>query len=106
MVTKDNYVAGKESGKYTKKLINEDSVIGIVAHVQGTSTATERGQGIRDGLGEYEEQISEVLFCNSSYEKAYELTKDMIRRHPKLDILDQKANQSISALGGCAGQWG
>lgn len=97
VVSTDNYVAGKELGKYTKKLINEDSVIGIVAHVQGTSTATEREQGIRDGLGEYEEQISEVVFCNSSYEKAYELTKDMIRRHPKLDILI--GTNEYSALG-------
>ena len=83
----DNYVAGKELGKYTKKLINEDSGDWDRCACAGNLYGYRKGTGIRDGLGEYEEQISEVVFCNSSYEKAYELTKDMIRRHPKLDIL-------------------
>lgn len=87
VVSTDNYVAGKELGKYAQRLVDEDSKIGIVAHVQGTSTATERENGIRDGLGKYEKQIAEVVFCNSSYDKAYELTKKMIEQHPDLDVL-------------------
>lgn len=87
VVCTDNYVAGFELGKYTQRLLDEDSVIGIVAHVQGTSTATERENGIRDGLGVFEEQIEEVVFCNSSYIKAYELTSEMLDRHPDMDVL-------------------
>lgn len=87
VVCTDNYVAGVELGKYTQSLLDEDSVIGIVAHVQGTSTATEREKGIRDGLGAFEDQIEEVVFCNSSYTKAYELTSEMLDRHPDMDVL-------------------
>lgn len=87
VVCTDNYVAGSELGKYAKTLLDEDSVIGIVAHVQGTSTAAEREAGIRDGLGEYEDQIAEVVFCNSSYTKAYELTSEMLTKHPDMDML-------------------
>lgn len=87
VVCTDNYLAGKELGEYTQKLLDEDSVIGIVAHVQGTSTAVERENGIRDGLEEYEEKIADVVFCNSSYEKAYEVTKEMLNQYPKMDML-------------------
>lgn len=87
VVCTDNYLAGKELGQYTQKLLEEDSVIGIVAHVQGTSTAVERENGIRDGLGEYEEKVADVVFCNSSYEKAYEVTKEMLNQYPKMDML-------------------
>lgn len=87
VVCTDNYLAGKELGQYTQKLVEEDSTIGIVAHVQGTSTAVERENGIRDGLGEYEEKIVDVVFCNSSYEKAYEVTKEMLNQYPEMDML-------------------
>lgn len=87
VICTDNYVAGKELGEYTQRFLDGESVIGIVAHVQGTSTAMEREQGVRDGLGVYEAQIADVVFCNSSYDKAYELTKQMLRDYPDMDVL-------------------
>lgn len=87
VVCTDNYLAGKELGEYTRNMLDEDSVIGIVAHVQGTSTAVEREEGIRDGLGEYTGQIAEVVFCNSSYQRAYTLTREMLTRYPEMNVL-------------------
>ena len=87
VVCTDNYLAGKELAEYAKQYLTEESVVGIIAHVQGTSTATDREQGIRQGLGEYEPQIAKVVFCNSSYQKAYDLTKEMIKEHPNLDMI-------------------
>lgn len=87
VVCTDNYVAGKELGEYTRRLLDEESMIGIIAHVRGTSTAMEREKGIRDGLGEYETQIADVVFCNSSYEKAYELTKELLNQYPGVNVL-------------------
>lgn len=87
VVCTDNYVAGQELGAYALRFLNQESVIGIVAHVQGTSTAMERERGIRDGLGKYEAQIEDIVFCNSSYEKAYELTKDMLNEHPDMNVV-------------------
>lgn len=86
-VCTDNYLAGKELGEYATHYLTEDSVIGIIAHVQGTSTATEREEGIRLGLGNYEDQVVSVVFCNSSYQKAYDLTKQMIEENPDIDML-------------------
>lgn len=87
VVATDNYLAGVELGKYTQTLLEGDPVIGIVAHVQGASTAIERENGIRDGLGKYEQNVREVVFCGSSYEKAYLLTEELLERYPDLNVL-------------------
>lgn len=86
-VATDNYVAGKELGAYTKTLIDDKTEIGIVAHVKGASTAIEREKGMRDGLGEYEPQVRDIVFCGSSYQRAYELTLDMLNRYPDMKMI-------------------
>lgn len=86
-VCTDNYGAGVELGEYAKNLIDEDSVIGIVGHVKGTSTAADREKGIRDGLGAYEEQVADIVFCDSSYDRAYTLTQEMLTKYPDMDVL-------------------
>ena len=87
VVCTDNYVAGKELGEYASQFLDEDSVIGIVAHVQGTSTAVDREMGIREGLGRFESRIIDVVFCNSSYQKAYDLTKAMLEKYPNITMM-------------------
>ena len=52
VVATDNFKAGKELGTFAKTILKPDSKIGVVAHVKGSSTATEREDGIREGLGE------------------------------------------------------
>ena len=87
VVATDNHEAGAELGRFAKTLIDSDTKIGIVGHVKGASTAIEREQGVRDGLGEYESCIQEVVFCGSSYERAYELTEQMIRDYPDIGMI-------------------
>ena len=87
VISTDNYVAGKELGSYAKTLVESDSKIGIMGHVKETSTEMERENGIRKGLGEYKENIVDVLYCDSSYEKAYNQTKIMMTKHPDIELL-------------------
>ena len=87
LVSTDNYEAGRKMGDYAKSHLPEDPVIGIVAHVEGSSTAIEREAGFREGLGEYEDCIVETVFCDSDYDKAYRLTKEMIEQHPEINML-------------------
>lgn len=87
IVATDNHAAGVELGKYASTLIDGDTQIGIVGHVKGASTAIDREQGVRDGLGEYESCIQEVVFCDSSYERAYRLTEKMIRDYPDIGMI-------------------
>ncbi len=87
VISTDNYVAGKELGTYAKSLLESDSKIGIMGHVKETSTEMERENGIREGLGEYRDNIVEVLYCDSSYEKAYNQTKIMLAKHPDINLI-------------------
>ncbi len=93
----DNYRAGKELGEYARLLVKKDSDIGIVSHVKGSSTAMERSNGITDGLGEAADQVRSVVYCNSSYEKAYELTVEMMKQYPQIDLL--VATNEYGAIG-------
>lgn len=87
VVSTDNRLAGKELGEFTRNLLEHNSVIGIIGHVKGTSTAMEREEGIKEGLGDAKEKIADIVYCDSSYEKAYSLTTDMLTRYPDIDVL-------------------
>lgn len=87
IVSTDNHLAGKELGEFTRNLLDHNSVIGIIGHVKGTSTAMEREEGIKEGLGDAKEKIADIVYCDSSYEKAYSLTTDMLTRYPDIDVL-------------------
>lgn len=86
-VATDNYLAGKELGEYAKTLLDEESQIGVIAHVKGASTAIEREEGIKSGLGDYKENIVDIQYCNSDYDKAYALTKIMLEEFPELEMI-------------------
>ncbi len=87
LVATDNVEGGIKMGQYMRQYANEDTVIGIVGHVKGSSTATQREQGVREGLGEYQDRIVEVVFCESSFEIAYEVTKKMLEEHPEINMI-------------------
>lgn len=87
LIATDNFEAGYKMGSYMKRFVDEDTVIGVVGHVKGTSTATERERGFREGLGEAQEQIAEVVFCDSSPDKAYELTCGLLKTWPDMNLI-------------------
>jgi ribose transport system substrate-binding protein len=87
VVATDNIEAGRKMGEYIADNFKDASCIGIVGHVKGTSTATEREQGLREGLGKMEEKVAEVVFCDSDYRKAYQVTKEMLSRYPEMDVI-------------------
>lgn len=87
LVATDNLKAGYQMGAYMKERLDEDSVIGMIGHVKGVSTAVEREQGIREALGEYADRIKEIRFCDSNYDKAYELTREMLTENPDINVL-------------------
>ena len=47
----------------------------------------EREQGFREGLGDYAKNIVEVVYCNSLFEKSYELTNELMEKYPDLDAV-------------------
>lgn len=86
-VATDNLKMGRELGEFAKNLLNEESEIAIVSHMQGVSTAMEREQGFREGLGDLEKNVVDVVYCDSVYDKAYELTKELMEKYPDLTMI-------------------
>ena len=84
IVATDNYLAGKQLGEYASLLIKDNENIAIIAHVKGSSTAIEREKGIKEGLGSKRENVKSTQYCGSSYDKAYELTKELIDNNPDI----------------------
>lgn len=88
-VATDNLEAGRKLGEYARGLIgdNKEAQIAIVSHVKGVSTAIEREEGFREGLGDLEKNVEEVVFCDSQFEKAYELTMELLEKYPNLELI-------------------
>lgn len=86
-IATDNIRLGQVEGEFMKQFVTEDSQIAIVGHVQNSSTAIERENGVRKGLGEYSDRIVDVVFCDSSYDKAYELALDLIDQYPDINLI-------------------
>lgn len=86
-VATDNLEVGRRLGAYAKEIVDEDARIAIVSHVKGVSTALEREAGFREGLGEMAGNIVEVVYCDSLYEKAYQLTNELMEKYPDLEMI-------------------
>lgn len=98
-VATDNVNAGRMMGEYARTLLDKDSKIAIVSHVKGVSTAVEREQGFREGLGNYAENIVETVYCNSLYEKSYELAQKLMEKYPDLEMIAGMNEYSAVGVG-------
>ena len=98
-VATDNVNAGRMMGEYARTLLDKDSKIAIVSHVKGVSTAVEREQGFREGLGDYAENIVETVYCNSLYEKSYELAQKLMEKYPDLEMIAGMDEYSAVGVG-------
>ena len=86
-VATDNLEAGQILGRFAKDLVGADDQIAIVSHVKGVSTAVEREKGFRTGLGSRKDNIVDVVYCDSQYDKSYELTKELMKKYPDLKMI-------------------
>ena len=98
-VATDNVEAGRRLGEYARTLLDKDSRLAIVSHVKGVSTAVEREQGFREGLGDYAKNIVEVVYCNSLFEKSYELTNELMKKSPDLEMIAGMNEYSAVGVG-------
>lgn len=86
-IATDNLEVGRKLGEYAGQLVDDKTQIALVGHVQGVSTAVEREQGFREGLGKHSENIVDVVFCDSMYDKAYVLAMDLMEKYPDLGLI-------------------
>lgn len=86
-VATDNLEAGEKLGEFAASLLGPDDQIAIVAHVKGVSTAVEREEGFRKGLGDLADNIVDVVYCDSQYEKSRKLTLELMEKYPNLKMV-------------------
>ena len=86
-VATDNLEAGELLGKFAAGILNPEDQIAIVAHVKGVSTAIEREEGFRKGLGDLAENIVDVVYCDSQFDKSYALTMELMEKYPNLKMI-------------------
>ena len=86
-VATDNVEAGRRLGEYARTIVGKDDKIAVISHVKGVSTAVEREQGFREGLGDYEKNIVEVVYCNSLFDRSYKLAKELMEKYPDLKMI-------------------
>lgn len=86
-VATNNLEAGEKLGKFAASLLGPDDQIAIVAHVNGVSTAVEREEGFRKGLGDLADNIVDVVYCDSQYEKSRKLTLELMEKYPNLKMV-------------------
>jgi len=87
IVATDNFIAGTKMGNVAKLYIDDQTQIAVVGHVKTSSTAIERIRGLEYSLGTKKSQIVETVFCDSTFEKAYELTVELVGKYPELDMI-------------------
>ena len=87
VVATDNRDGGYKMGEYLQYYADNETVIGIVGHIPEASTAIEREQGVREGLGEYADRIVDVVYGESDIEKGEAVTLELLDRYPNINML-------------------
>ena len=96
-VSTNNYEAGYKVGEYMATFMEKDTKAAIISHVKGNSSAMEREKGIKAALGENASQIVDTVYSDSDFEKAYEVTKELLQENPDITVL--AGTNEYSAVG-------
>ncbi len=83
----DNGKAGLELGIKMRDYIRDNTKIAIMSYMKEASTAMEREEGVRKGLGEEASRIETILYCNSDYDQAYALTMKLMEEKPETNLI-------------------
>lgn len=84
-IATDNFEAGRKAGERLSQLLDQNSKIAIISHVEGSATAIERAKGVRKGLSKgLNDNIIGVYYSNAVEEKAYEITKRLVMENSDL----------------------
>lgn len=84
-VATDNVEAGRQAGSRLAAAMEGEGKAVILSVVQGSATAMEREQGIRESLAEHSKiRLERTYYSGASEEKAYDITKTLLSRQPGL----------------------
>lgn len=87
IVSTNNIEAGRKLGEYMREFMPSNPHIALISYVKGVSTAIEREQGIRKGLGIYSDKVEHMIYCDSAFQNAYDSTIKLLSAHPEVNMI-------------------
>ncbi len=87
-VSTDNYEAGSVLAQEIEKRYGGRAKIGVISFVKNSSPSIERTNGFSNYINENTDmKIVDTVYCDSSIEKAEELTGEMIESHTDIQVI-------------------
>ena len=93
----DNVEVGRKLGRLMAEQIGDEAKFGVISHVEGTATATDRLSGLMEATPDAEERMAGFAYCEGSEELAQERAEAILRADP--DIACIVGLNESSALG-------
>ncbi len=93
----DNYEMGKKLAGLLQEEAGSENAFGVISHVEGTSTAAQRLDGLLDNTPNASSRMAALSYCNGFEVYAKQLTIRMLQEHPEIKCM-VGLNES-SALG-------
>lgn len=81
----DNIAAGRKVADMMKSFLRQGDSIAVINFVEGSATAMERERGVMSSIqSDGSLRVVATLYCDGSAEKAYALTRNLLRSHPEI----------------------
>ncbi len=87
-VATDNQEAGRVLAQEIEKRVGGTAEIGVISFVKNSSPSLERTAGFNDYIIEKTKmKIVKTLYCDSSIDKAKQLTEELLKAHPEIKVI-------------------
>lgn len=86
-ISTDNYHLGKKLAELVNQSIGPDEKFGIMGHMEGVTTATERRNGLLDNIPNAAERLAAIDYCESNEELGKRKTIAMLKEHPEIKLM-------------------
>lgn len=85
-IATNNFKAAKQLGEEMVRLLDGEGLVGIISHLEGTTSSSSRIEGFREGLkaSQQIECIDNIEYSNNDASIAYEKTLLLMKTHPDI----------------------
>lgn len=84
----DNVEAGKKLGETLIGKVGDNCDIAVMSFVKGTATSVQREEGLAEAIkAKPGIKLLSTEYCNSDENTAQELTEELVRKYPGLDVI-------------------
>jgi ribose transport system substrate-binding protein len=87
-ISTDNYKAGEVLAREVEKRVGGTAEIGVISFVKNSLPAMERFAGFNDYIqNSTQMRVADMAYCGSDIDKAEQLVREMVVRHPDIKVI-------------------